>query len=124
MVGRQVDVTARVLLGKSAAGSAAECRLRIAVRCAIQGHHRCDLPHQDDESTVQMHWEALRIAFLRPRSGACVARTCWADDAVLVFHLTNHYCPVHALREWIGSDGAHVRQLLTARSSCTAPRVS
>lgn len=42
----------------------------------------------DDENTVNKQWDALRSAFNR-------------RDSVFIFHTTNHYALIFALREWV-----------------------
>lgn len=59
-------------------------------------------PKQDTAAKMSDQWVRFRDAFMQP-------------ETALIFHLKNHYALIYALREWISSDGTHVRQLLTAR---------
>eukprot|EP00756_Hemistasia_phaeocysticola_P031368 Hpha_TRINITY_DN16349_c4_g1::TRINITY_DN16349_c4_g1_i1::g.61408::m.61408 len=60
------------------------------------------LKNDDSAAEVGKQWGALWSAFTTKRSA-------------LVFHLTNHYAMIYALRQWQEPDGTLVRQLLTAR---------
>jgi hypothetical protein len=56
----------------------------------------------DDVHTINDQWNALRAAFTEQHS-------------ILLFHLTNHYAIIYALREYVSQDGLLVREILTAR---------
>jgi hypothetical protein len=58
--------------------------------------------NQDAPEEITSQWNQLWAAVTAPHT-------------VIVFHLTNHYALVAALRQWIDPDGTVVRQLLTAR---------
>ena len=57
----------------------------------------------DSEEAVGEQWRSLQGQFGRP-------------NVVLIYHLTNHYALVYALREWVEpGSGELVRQVLTTR---------
>lgn len=58
---------------------------------------------------VAAQWDKLVGAFARPRTA-------------LLFHLTNHYALIAAVRSYAGEDGEPVREVFTARKGQT-PRV-
>jgi len=79
-------IKASAFMGKAARGST----------CAIQAANK------DKASTIGKQWIQFREAFGR-------------QDAALLFHLTNHYALIYAVREWTNTDGTAVRQILTTR---------
>ena len=57
----------------------------------------------DSEEAVGEQWRSLQGQFGLP-------------NVVLIYHLTNHYALVYALREWVEpGSGELVRQVLTTR---------
>ena len=57
---------------------------------------------KDTAVTIAKQWVTFRESFLD-------------DTCVLLFHLTNHYALVYAMREWVDEEGVLVREILTAR---------
>jgi len=63
----------------------------------------------DSEEAVAEQWRSLQGQFGLP-------------NVVLIYHLTNHYALVYALREWVEpGSGELVRQVLTTRRSPAPP---
>ena len=78
-----------------------ELRVRVCV-CGRRVHLVECVWTQDKASTIGKQWIQFREAFGR-------------QDAALLFHLTNHYALIYAVREWTNTDGTAVRQILTTR---------
>ncbi|EQC29510.1 hypothetical protein SDRG_12759 [Saprolegnia diclina VS20] len=84
---RLATLKGRHFMGKSLRGVQVEC-----------------VASASDNNTgrLEVLWRALWAAFTD-------------DNTVLLFHLTNHYALLFALREWVDETSGHVRQVLTAR---------
>jgi hypothetical protein len=82
------------------------CRIRLFMgktkpKGAMPGYIK--LSKADDEAAVEAQWRALQDRFSQPRT-------------MLIYHLTNHYALVFALRSWVEPATSEVRrQLLTTR---------
>ena len=67
------------------------------------------MPLKRATGEVAAQWDKFVGAFSRPRTA-------------LLFHLTNHYALIAAVRSYAGEDGEPVREVFTARKGQT-PRV-
>jgi hypothetical protein len=81
-----VHVAARLFMGRSTTGSVPDVRIAA----------------EDTAEQVTDQWHRLCREFQRPATA-------------LIFHLTNHFALLFALRSWTPATGPEVRQVLTAR---------
>lgn len=99
------------LLEFSSLGTGIESRLFMGKKLTSKQKVDFPLSRKDSADSVQSQWDGLRSALSRP-------------DTALIFHLTNHFAVIFALREWVKSPKPIDATTDNTTTSCAAANSS